>query len=59
MSVYTVEIDETFDQIESGASQTYPTQVGSLKKGDYVMLKGKPCKVPQYYWHFVFYETHV
>ena len=39
------ETDETFDRVESGASQTYPMQVGSLKKGGYAMLKGKPCKV--------------
>jgi len=40
-----VEIDETFDKVESGASQTYPMQVGSLKKGGYVMIGDKPCKI--------------
>eukprot|EP00331_Platyophrya_macrostoma_P013977 CAMPEP_0176431868 /NCGR_PEP_ID=MMETSP0127-20121128/15054_1 /TAXON_ID=938130 /ORGANISM="Platyophrya macrostoma, Strain WH" /LENGTH=160 /DNA_ID=CAMNT_0017813929 /DNA_START=151 /DNA_END=633 /DNA_ORIENTATION=- len=39
------EIDETFDKVESGASMTYPMQVGSLKKGGYAMLNGKPCKI--------------
>ena len=38
-------IDETFDKVESTASKTVPTQAGALKKGDYAMLKGKPCKV--------------
>ena len=40
-----VDIDEPFDKTESGASQTYPMQVGSLRKGGYAMLDGKPCKV--------------
>jgi len=39
------ETDETFDKVESGASLTYPMQVGSLKKGGYAMIGGKPCKV--------------
>ena len=39
------DIDETFDKVESGASMTYPMQVGSLKKGGYAILSGKPCKV--------------
>lgn len=37
--------DETFEKVESGASQTVPIKIGDLKKGDYAMLKGKPCKV--------------
>ena len=39
------DIDETFDKVESGASLTYPMQVGSLKKGGYAMINGRPCKV--------------
>ena len=38
-------IDEKFEQTDAGASQTYPCQAGSLKKGSYAILKGKPCKV--------------
>lgn len=37
--------DETFEKTESGASATYPTQAGNLKKGGYAMLGGFPCKV--------------
>eukprot|EP01015_Nassula_variabilis_P035324 TRINITY_DN8861_c0_g1_i1.p1 TRINITY_DN8861_c0_g1~~TRINITY_DN8861_c0_g1_i1.p1 ORF type:complete len:183 (-),score=76.23 TRINITY_DN8861_c0_g1_i1:131-679(-) len=36
---------ETFEQADSGASLTYPLSIGSLKKGDYALLKGKPCKI--------------
>eukprot|EP00331_Platyophrya_macrostoma_P021930 CAMPEP_0176437798 /NCGR_PEP_ID=MMETSP0127-20121128/18858_1 /TAXON_ID=938130 /ORGANISM="Platyophrya macrostoma, Strain WH" /LENGTH=161 /DNA_ID=CAMNT_0017821537 /DNA_START=79 /DNA_END=564 /DNA_ORIENTATION=+ len=39
------EIDEDFEKVESGASMTYPMQVGSLKKGGFAMLNGKPCKI--------------
>ena len=38
-------INEQFEKTDAGASQTYPTQAGSLKKGSYAILKGKPCKV--------------
>mmetsp|Transcript_17894 Transcript_17894/g.25158 ORF Transcript_17894/g.25158 Transcript_17894/m.25158 type:complete len:159 (+) Transcript_17894:119-595(+) len=37
--------DETFEKTESGASLTVPIKIGDLKKGDYAMLKGQPCKV--------------
>ena len=37
--------DETFDNVDSGASLTFPKQAGNLKKGDYVLLKGNPCKI--------------
>ena len=36
--------DEEFQQNEAG-SKTYPQQVGNLKKGSHVIIKGKPCKV--------------
>ena len=36
-------------QIENSSKEnlTYPTQAGQIKKGDYCMLKKKPCKVTQ------------
>ena len=37
--------EETFEKADSGSSHTYPVQAGSLHKGDYVMLKGHPCKL--------------
>ncbi|XP_053993538.1 eukaryotic translation initiation factor 5A-1-like [Hylaeus volcanicus] len=40
--------DETFDQVASGASHTYPQQAGAIKKNSFCMLKGKPCKVVDY-----------
>lgn len=36
---------ETFEKSESGARKTQNKQAGSLKKGDYVVIKGRPCKV--------------
>lgn len=36
---------ETFEETGSGASLTYPEQASSVKKGGYVVIKGKPCKV--------------
>eukprot|EP00914_Ancora_sagittata_P020553 GHVO01040528.1.p1 GENE.GHVO01040528.1~~GHVO01040528.1.p1 ORF type:complete len:165 (+),score=27.87 GHVO01040528.1:30-524(+) len=32
----------------SGASATYPTAAGNIKKGYFCMLKGRPCKVVEY-----------
>lgn len=32
----------------AGASNTYQDQANNIKKGDYIMLKGKPCKVVDY-----------
>ena len=37
--------EETFERGEAGSSHTYPVQAGSLKKGDYAMIKGQPCRV--------------
>jgi translation initiation factor 5A len=39
------EEDETFEVVESGSSLTYPISAGALKKGDYVVIKGHPCKI--------------
>jgi translation initiation factor 5A len=32
----------------SGTAHTRPVQAGSLKKGSYCLLKGKPCKIVDY-----------
>ena len=37
--------DETFENVESGSSLTFPASAGSLKKGDFVCIKGHPCKI--------------
>eukprot|EP01083_Nonionella_stella_P129439 392776_1 len=37
--------DETFEATDAGASLTFPTQAGNVKKGDFVMLGGFPCKI--------------
>ena len=37
--------DETFENVDSGASLTYPVPAGNLKKGHYVCIKGFPCKI--------------
>jgi translation initiation factor 5A len=30
---------------DAGASETIPMEAGQIKKGGYIMIKGKPCKV--------------
>lgn len=37
--------DEEFERTDAGASLTIPIEFGDLKKGDYALLKGKPCRV--------------
>ena len=39
------ENDEKFEQGDSGASDSYPISVGSVKKGEYVVIQNRPCKV--------------
>ena len=39
------EIEEKFDQGDSGASDFYPISVGSVKNGSYVVMQKRPCKV--------------
>ncbi|KAI6229865.1 Eukaryotic translation initiation factor 5A [Aphelenchoides fujianensis] len=43
-------INEAINEIEaptadSGASATYPKQCSAIRKNEYVMIKGRPCKV--------------
>lgn len=30
---------------DAGASETYPSQAGNLKKGGYIVINERPCKV--------------
>lgn len=37
-----------FEQFDAGVMDVKPVQCGSIKKGDYMMLKKRPCKVIDY-----------
>lgn len=37
--------DENFESTQSGASQTIPQQCSALRKGGFVMIKNRPCKI--------------
>jgi len=37
--------DHDFATTDSGASTTYPKQCSAIRKGEYVMIKNRPCKV--------------
>ena len=41
--------DETFEKGDAGASHTFPSQAGSLKKGGYIVINGHPCKVTVFF----------
>jgi translation initiation factor 5A len=36
---------ETFEQTDAGAARTCPLEAGQVKKGGYIMIEGRPCKV--------------
>ena len=36
---------DDYENADSGASQTFLVQAGNLKKGGYIVIKNKPCKV--------------
>ena len=37
--------DETFESTDAGSSHTYPMEAGQIRKGGFLMIKGRPCKV--------------
>ena len=37
--------EEVFESTDAGSSLTYPMEGGQIHKGDYIMIKGHPCKV--------------
>jgi len=37
--------DYAIETAEAGASATIPMEAGQIKKGGFIMIKGKPCKV--------------
>lgn len=36
---------EGFETTEAGASETIPMEAGQIRKGGYICIKGRPCKV--------------
>ena len=40
-----MEDEQEFQSANAGASATYPVQCSALRKGGFVMIKGRPCKV--------------
>lgn len=39
------EYDEEFENVDAGASMTYPVSAGDLKQGGMMTINGRPCKV--------------
>eukprot|EP00339_Tiarina_fusa_P024924 CAMPEP_0117029194 /NCGR_PEP_ID=MMETSP0472-20121206/21163_1 /TAXON_ID=693140 ORGANISM="Tiarina fusus, Strain LIS" /NCGR_SAMPLE_ID=MMETSP0472 /ASSEMBLY_ACC=CAM_ASM_000603 /LENGTH=151 /DNA_ID=CAMNT_0004736897 /DNA_START=16 /DNA_END=471 /DNA_ORIENTATION=+ len=37
--------DDEFETVDAGSSDTYPMQAGSIRKGGYVVMNNRPCKV--------------
>ena len=43
--------EETFDTADAGASLTFPMAAGSVRKNGFIVIKGRPCKVPLLVYH--------
>lgn len=39
------EADLQFENADAGASTTYPTEAGKVRKGGHLVIRGRPCKV--------------
>eukprot|EP01024_Parvocaulis_polyphysoides_P000231 TRINITY_DN1005_c0_g1_i1.p2 TRINITY_DN1005_c0_g1~~TRINITY_DN1005_c0_g1_i1.p2 ORF type:complete len:163 (-),score=28.42 TRINITY_DN1005_c0_g1_i1:556-1044(-) len=37
--------DVHFESADAGSSNTYPMEAGSIRKGGFISMKGRPCKV--------------
>jgi len=37
--------EEEFQSQDSGAADSYPIEAGQIRKGGFIMIKGRPCKV--------------
>lgn len=38
------EADLEFEATDAGASTTYPTEAGKVRKGGHLVIRGRPCK---------------
>jgi hypothetical protein len=38
------EADLEFENTDAGASTTYPTEAGKVRKGGHLVIRGRPCK---------------
>lgn len=43
--------EETFDRTDAGASNTFPMSMGEIKKGGYMCIENRPCKVIDLTFH--------
>ena len=40
--------EEKFEKTDAGASESYPVECGTIKKGSYMVFENRPCKVVAY-----------